>query len=162
MNTYRVYKHTCPDGQVYIGITSQDPPEKRWANGTGYKNSWFGRMGIKRFGWNNIQHEILYTGLTKEEAEEKEVELILEYESWCPGKGFNDRIGVKHNKTFPIKVVDLNMVFVSSKRCAEYLGISATTVYNAVNYNPGKKRKCGHTFEYATADNCSFSDVCIV
>lgn len=29
---YSVYKHTFPNGKVYIGMTGQEP-EKRWANG---------------------------------------------------------------------------------------------------------------------------------
>lgn len=32
---YSVYKHTCPNNKVYIGITSRKP-EKRWKNGYGY------------------------------------------------------------------------------------------------------------------------------
>lgn len=31
---YSVYKHTAPNGKVYIGITGKDP-EKRWLNGGG-------------------------------------------------------------------------------------------------------------------------------
>ena len=36
MREYSVYKHTFPNGKVYIGITKQNPL-KRWRNGTGYK-----------------------------------------------------------------------------------------------------------------------------
>ena len=37
-NNYIVYKHTAPNGKVYIGITGFDP-EYRWLNnGRGYKN----------------------------------------------------------------------------------------------------------------------------
>ena len=36
---YYVYKHTSPSGKVYIGITSKHPPERRWANGNGYKKN---------------------------------------------------------------------------------------------------------------------------
>lgn len=32
---YCVYKHTTPNGKVYIGITSKNPL-KRWNNGIGY------------------------------------------------------------------------------------------------------------------------------
>ena len=38
---YTVYKHTCPNGKIYIGITSM-PVEKRWDCGRGYaKNPHF-------------------------------------------------------------------------------------------------------------------------
>lgn len=35
LNNYTVYKHTFPNGKIYIGITKQ-APSKRWRNGTGY------------------------------------------------------------------------------------------------------------------------------
>ena len=37
-NNFCVYKHTCPNGKVYIGITCQNPI-KRWKGGSGYKNN---------------------------------------------------------------------------------------------------------------------------
>lgn len=86
---YSVYKHTFPNGKVYIGITCQDP-QKRWrSNGSGYlrknKNGEYVQPLIARaifkYNWNNVQHEILYNELSKEEAEEKEIELIAKYRS---------------------------------------------------------------------------------
>lgn len=85
---YCVYIHTSPSNKVYIGITSQNPPEKRWLNGRGYKNSYF-YNAIEKYGWNNIKHDILHTGLTKEEAEQKEIELIKEYQSNNRKFGYN-------------------------------------------------------------------------
>lgn len=41
------------------------------------------------YGWHNFAHEILYTELTKEQAEELEVELIQEFDSANPDKGYN-------------------------------------------------------------------------
>ena len=74
-----VYKHTSPTGKVYIGITSD--VNKRWANnGLGYcqKNTTFCRA-IRKYGWDNFKHEILFTGLTQEEACIKEIELVKQY-----------------------------------------------------------------------------------
>jgi group I intron endonuclease len=85
---YCVYMHTSPNNKVYIGITGQNPPEKRWANGRGYKNSYF-YNAIQKYGWDNIKHEILYIGLTKEEAEQNEVELIKKYQSDNREFGYN-------------------------------------------------------------------------
>lgn len=75
MREYVVYKHTFPNGKVYIGITSQKP-EKRYAGGKGYKGCPKMNNAILKYGWNNIEHEILYSGLSKEEAEAKEIETI--------------------------------------------------------------------------------------
>lgn len=85
--TYTVYKHTAPSGKVYIGITSQKPKE-RWQGGKNYKNKYF-QSAIKKYGWENIKHEILYSGLTKEEAEQKERELIAFYKSTDRQFGYN-------------------------------------------------------------------------
>lgn len=87
-NNYCVYKHTSPSNKVYIGITSQKP-EKRWKNGYGYsRNTYFSRA-IQKYGWDNFTHEILFTGLTKEEAEKKEIELIAFYKSTNKDFGYN-------------------------------------------------------------------------
>ncbi len=86
---YRVYKHTSPSNKVYIGITCMNPPEKRWNNGLGY---WYNKHfynAIQKYGWNNFKHEILFEGLTKREAEEKEVELISLYDATNKEKGYN-------------------------------------------------------------------------
>ncbi len=79
--------HTTPSGKVYIGMTSQNP-EERWINGKGYKHQYFNRA-IDKYGWDNIKHQILFSNLTKEQACEKEVELISFYDSTNPQKGYN-------------------------------------------------------------------------
>jgi group I intron endonuclease len=77
-----VYKHTNKiNGKVYIGITYRKDPKKRWSSGWGYtyKRSCYFSNAIKKYGWKNFNHEILFTGLTKEEAHNKEIELIAYY-----------------------------------------------------------------------------------
>lgn len=94
MKKYSVYMHTCPNGKVYIGITSINPL-KRWKNGQGYyKNDHFFKA-IKNYGWDNIKHEILFVNLTEEEACQKEIELIASYNSNNPNYGYNNTIGGK-------------------------------------------------------------------
>ncbi len=85
---YTVYMHTAPNGKVYIGITSVEPT-KRWDSGHGYKKCQRFFYAIRKYGWGNIKHEILHTGLTKEEAENKEIELIKLFNSTNPEKGYN-------------------------------------------------------------------------
>lgn len=87
---YCVYKHTSPNNKVYIGYTSQKPPEKRWKNGCGYKrNHPYFWNAICKYGWENFTHEIVFDGLNKQEACEKERELIAFYDSTHPDKGYN-------------------------------------------------------------------------
>ena len=89
---YIVYKHTCPNNKVYIGITSRNP-EKRWKKGYGYVDNEHFYRAIKKYGWENIKHEILYENLEENEAYEKEKELIKKYGSNNYEKGYNKSIG---------------------------------------------------------------------
>ena len=112
MNYYCVYKHTLSkevsrkdNDMVYIGITSQQP-EKRWANGLGYTyNSYFYRA-IKKYGWNNFNHEILFSGLTLEQANKKEIELISFYDSTNRSKGYNLQTGGSDRYHYSDDVID--------------------------------------------------------
>lgn len=87
-----VYKHTSPDGKVYIGITKADP-DKRFNNGNGYKENELFFQDIKKYGWESFNHELLAVGLTVEEACHMEIELIREYDSTNPEKGYNMQDG---------------------------------------------------------------------
>lgn len=85
---YCVYKHTAPNGKVYIGQTCQQP-EQRWKNGKGYSNNEYFTRAIQKYGWDNFQHEVLYDNLTKAEADALEIELIAKYNSTDNKYGFN-------------------------------------------------------------------------
>lgn len=85
--TFKVYKHTCPNGKSYIGITSRDV-KLRWHYGNGYATQLFGRA-IKKYGWENIKHEILEDGLSFDEANVRETYYIEFYETTNPLKGYN-------------------------------------------------------------------------
>lgn len=87
-NSFFVYKHTTPSGKIYIGITGQMLCQ-RWANGQGYRGNKHFTNAIKKYGWKNIKHEVLFSGLTQKEAEEKEIELIAQYDSTNPKYGYN-------------------------------------------------------------------------
>jgi hypothetical protein len=72
-------------------------PIRRWANGLGYKNCVYFFNAVLKYGWDNIKHEILYTGLTQKEAEYKEIELIKIYRSNDPDFGYNIQLGGYRN-----------------------------------------------------------------
>lgn len=88
MQRYTVYRHTAPNGKVSIGITSMEP-DKRWNNGYGYKRQPYFMNAIRKYGWDNFKHEILFVGLSKEEAERKEIELIAQCHSDEKAHGYN-------------------------------------------------------------------------
>lgn len=87
-DTYKVYKLASPSGKIYIGITKQ-PISKRFMNGRGYKSCPAMNNAIQKYGWENIKHEILFDGLSKEQAEQKEIELIAFYKSNQKEYGYN-------------------------------------------------------------------------
>lgn len=105
--SYCVYKHTFPNEKVYIGITHLKP-ERRWRQGKAYKHNKYLTNAVLKYGWDNIKHDILYDGLSKEEAEEKEKELILLYNSINRKYGYNLDFGGnsvgKHTKVTRLKI----------------------------------------------------------
>lgn len=88
---YFVYKHTCPNNKIYVGITSN--VKERWKSGACYLNNSYFQAAIQKYGWDNIKHEILFENLTKDEASQKEIELIAEYKSDDRRFGYNVRSG---------------------------------------------------------------------
>jgi len=97
IKVYTVYKHTSPDGKIYIGITSQRP-KQRWNCGNGYKNNLYFTRAINKYGWDNFIHEILYDKLSEKEAKEIEIDLIANYRSNERKYGYNISSGGESKK----------------------------------------------------------------
>lgn len=91
---YSVYKHTCPDGKVYIGITNQEP-EKRWLNGFGYQRQHRFFSAIVKFGWDNILHEVIAQVESQQEANRIEQILIFSHKAKLPEFGYNTQGGYR-------------------------------------------------------------------
>lgn len=65
-NNYSVYQHVTPDGMYYFGATQN--VEQRWrCNGSLYKRTAL-QPYIEQYGWDNIQHIVLFKDQTKENA----------------------------------------------------------------------------------------------
>lgn len=77
MKKYTVYKHVTPSNKVYIGITSQSI-NRRWRNGKGYSTNKHFYRAILKYGWDNIQHIVLFTNLDVNKAKQIEISLIQE------------------------------------------------------------------------------------
>ena len=118
-----VYIHELPDGRKYIGMTQQNP-EKRFRNGYGYRFNDAFFSEITKIGWENINHVIVSSGLTIEEAAQLEIELIREYDTTSIMHGFNrDCGGISHkglNKKEDAKL----MLGENIKKFRERKGIS--------------------------------------
>lgn len=91
-NNYSVYIHLFPNGKRYIGITANDP-KKRWGYGIGYKDQPRVYRAIKKYGWNNIEHMVLFSGLNRTDACKKEIELIRKYDTTNIKNGYNISLG---------------------------------------------------------------------
>lgn len=86
---YCVYIHTNKiNGKKYIGITSQDP-ERRWKNGAGYKGCSYFYNAIQKYGWDNFYHDIVASGLSKEDACFLEMKYISELKTNQEEFGYN-------------------------------------------------------------------------
>lgn len=95
---YTLYMHKNKiNGKVYIGITKQNPPSKRWANGRGYIHNQHFYQAIQKYGWNEgFEHLILQENLIQEMACILEKELIKQYDATNPNKGYNIADGGIH------------------------------------------------------------------
>lgn len=80
MENWKVYMHKSPSGKVYIGITKRDL-EIRWANGEGYKTCPIFYNAIRKYGWENIEHRLLFENLNDISAKLIEIDLIYYYKS---------------------------------------------------------------------------------
>lgn len=97
-NLFIVYCHTNKiNGKKYVGITSTTP-QLRWQNGYGYRANKHFYSAIKKYGWEEFHHEILFEGLTEEEACEKEKYLIKKWNLTNQKKGYNNSYGGEHGK----------------------------------------------------------------
>ena len=110
--SWLVYKHISPSDKVYIGITHL-LPSQRWCRGNGYKNNPMFYRAIKKYGWDNIEHKIVISNLTKEQAEEVEKQLIsyyksigLSYNITNGGEGTN---GYKHTDEYKRRMRNLQL-----------------------------------------------------
>lgn len=119
MNNYCVYCHTNKiNGKKYIGITSQKP-KNRWRNGQGYRNNEFFYRAIEKYGWHNFSHEILYTDLSKTDAEDIEVKLIAEYKTTDNQNGYNIEPGGNATKNVPESTRKKISEALKSHKCSD-------------------------------------------
>lgn len=79
-NNWTIYEHISPSGNIYIGITSTKV-DKRWKYGSGYYNCTIFYKAIKKYGWNNFQHNIIASNLGEMTAKNMEKDLIKYYKS---------------------------------------------------------------------------------
>lgn len=122
MSKYTVYCHISPSRKMYIGITMNDV-KKRWMNGYGYKKCPRFYNAIKKYGWDNFQHIVLETGLSKQEAEAEEIRLIKKYGTTDTEYGYNIENGGNvqgtHSEETKRKISEANKGRIVSEEAKE-------------------------------------------
>lgn len=103
LNKWFLYVHTSPSGKKYVGVTSQNPPEKRWGrygqrylikNQKGeYNHPFMAHALLKYPNWDEWKHEILLMNETEEYVKRAEKCLIKSYKSNNPQFGYNLTLG---------------------------------------------------------------------
>lgn len=89
LNNFTVYMHINKENnKKYIGITQRNV-EKRWQEGEGYAKQPLFYKAIKKYGWDNFEHKILLSNLTKETAFKMEIQFIKFYKSNQREFGYN-------------------------------------------------------------------------
>ena len=129
---YLVYKHTTPNGKSYIGMTCSSI-KRRAQNGKGYLTQRVFYNAIKKYGWDNIKHEVLEEKLSHKEACEKEKYYISKYKTTDRRCGYNITSGGDSatKKVNPvIQLFNNNIVnkFESISVASECLKLSRTTI----------------------------------
>lgn len=141
-----VYIHIFPNKKVYIGISSTNV-KKRWDCGRGYKTQSYMANAINKYGWENIEHKVLYSHLTQEEASQKEIELIKQYKSNNPKFGYNIAKGGYNNfvSTYYAVKYDLSGNYInkydSIMDASRKTGICYKSIENCFT---GKQKKAGN------------------
>lgn len=79
MKLWTIYEHTSPSGKVYIGITSKKHVTERWSGGKGYIHCKLFYKAILKYGWDNIKHRVIATGLGEGTAKNMEKDFIAFY-----------------------------------------------------------------------------------
>ena len=96
-NTYCVYIHKTPSDKVYIGQTYREP-QKRWGYGSQYKSNAHFTSAINKYGWENIEHEVLFDALDKHKADDLEDLLINIFRCKDRRFGYNKKGGGANGK----------------------------------------------------------------
>lgn len=103
---YIVYVHITPEGMYYFGVTNNI--KKRWGgNGVFYKKTSL-QPYIEQYGWENIQHKVLYENLSYDDALKIEDSLIVS--GWEKGNCINKKRSghVKKEEGYNRKYYDKN------------------------------------------------------
>ena len=171
MDNYIVYAHTNKaNGKKYIGAPHLSLAA-RSNNGKGYSHQPKFFDDILLYGWDGFSHEILYSGLSRERAEEVERAMIKKYDTIK--HGYNGEVGggiptletrIKMSKAKrenpakysykkrPVICLEDMKVFDSISDCARYYNVSTSYMFKLCTHLKRGVQRCefeGRHFFYA-------------
>lgn len=112
---YKVYMHINKiNNKKYIGITKQELC-KRWG-ARQYKSCVAFNNAIEKYGWENFEHKTIAIGLTKEEAENMEKELIVKYNTRNKKYGYNISEGGNGNTGHKLTQEQKDYISIQTKK----------------------------------------------
>lgn len=99
-----VYVHTNRvNGKVYVGQTNTKPSYRWGKEGNGYKRSTSFRNAIKKYGWDNFDHQIVATAGTQQALDNLEKVWIVLLQATDRNHGYNLTSGGEHGKVYSIE-----------------------------------------------------------
>ena len=93
---------------------------------------------IAKYGWGNIEHTVLYEGLTQEAAEKIEIQLIADWDLTNPNNGYNYAIGGTHPRHTEITKKKIGAKSLGRKHSDEFKEWISEHNRGANNYMYGK------------------------
>lgn len=86
MGNHLIYLHRCLiNGKCYIGQTKLGTKGRWKSGGCGYNKQTVFANAIKKYGWENFEHIVLESNLSKEQANIAEMKYIMLYDAFENG-----------------------------------------------------------------------------
>lgn len=179
MKTWTVYKHVSPSGKVYVGISSNI--DRRWAaHGFYYchKETIFSRA-ILKYGWENFEHIVISSGLTKEEACSEEKKLIayykrlgISYNITDGGEGYSGKHSSEHirhriesrvsNSSVDYIIIDKDFNYIicnTTTEAASYLGVKQGVISHVLLQPVGYTCKKHYLWKHSKNESINIDSI---
>jgi predicted GIY-YIG superfamily endonuclease len=137
---YYIYIHTCPNYMTYVGVSRN--PKQRWNNGEGYKDNERFYQAIKKYGWDNIKHEIVATTYYRKFSQQIERTIITDFKK--------KKLSYNENNIEKILLDNKSVRKVPLKKVAQYdkegnlirIYESASEVWRELRISPSAIQSC--------------------
>ena len=135
---YRIYKHTLPDGSMYIGLTCEEKLYKRFQYGIGYGYNEEFHNAILDLGWKQVKTEIIadiYCNWYEAHSiERKEIEKAAAAGVKLYNKNHitTKEEPKKKYQLDGVTLIDINAYFPTIKAAADFIGVTKQAVSKAL------------------------------